>query len=95
MFECLLFFCYLGGAPAGAVPDGAGGYVPFTNSRVMPDGSLRPYDPAIDGTYPVEGYAAPPPAPYYPGPYYPPGPGYYAPYGNRAWIRPYPSPYQP
>lgn len=23
--------------------------VPFTNSRVMPDGQLRPYDPAIDG----------------------------------------------
>jgi hypothetical protein len=30
------------------VPDGAGGFVPNTNSRVMPDGSLRPYDPAID-----------------------------------------------
>ena len=25
-----------------------GGFVPFTNSRVMPDGTLRPYDPAID-----------------------------------------------
>lgn len=43
---CFLFFCWLG---QNAVPDGAGGYVPFTNSRVMPDGSLRPYDPAIDG----------------------------------------------
>jgi hypothetical protein len=25
------------------------GGVPFTNSRVMPGGQLRPYDPAIDG----------------------------------------------
>jgi hypothetical protein len=30
------------------VPDGAGGLVQNTNSRVMPDGSLRKYDPAID-----------------------------------------------
>jgi hypothetical protein len=37
--------------PAPMVPDGAGGFVPFTNSRVMPDGSLRPYDPAIDGPF--------------------------------------------
>jgi hypothetical protein len=44
---CFLFFCWF--APPAAVPDGAGGYVPFTNSRVMPDGSLRPYAPAIDG----------------------------------------------
>ena len=44
---CFFLFCWL--APPAAVPDGAGGYVPFTNSRVMPDGSLRPYDPAIDG----------------------------------------------
>ncbi|HEY8005863.1 MAG TPA: hypothetical protein VIE66_03435 [Methylocella sp.] len=43
---CFFLFCWLG---AGVVPDGAGGYVPFTNSRVMPDGSLRPYDPVIDG----------------------------------------------
>ena len=43
---CVFFFC---GLSLGAVPDGAGGFVPFTNSRVMPDGSLRPYDPAIDG----------------------------------------------
>ena len=26
-----------------------GSYVPITNSRVMPDGSLRAYDPKIDG----------------------------------------------
>ncbi len=26
-----------------------GSWVSITNSRVMPDGSLRPYDPAIDG----------------------------------------------
>ena len=45
--SCFLFFCWF--APPAAVPDGAGGYVPFTNSRVMPDGSLRPYDPVIDG----------------------------------------------
>lgn len=32
------------------VPDGAGGFVPNTNSRVMPDGSLRPYNPAIDNS---------------------------------------------
>lgn len=31
------------------VPDNRGGFVPNTNSRVMPDGSLRPYDPSIDG----------------------------------------------
>jgi hypothetical protein len=43
---CFFFFC---GLSLGAVPDGAGGFVPFTNSRVMLDGSLRPYDPAIDG----------------------------------------------
>jgi hypothetical protein len=50
---CLLFFCFLvappGLMPPGAVPDGAGGFVPFTNSRVAPDGSLRPYDPNLDG----------------------------------------------
>jgi len=26
-----------------------GSFVPITNSRVMPDGSLRAYDPKIDG----------------------------------------------
>jgi len=37
-------------APAGRIiPDGHGGWVPITNSRVNPDGSLRPYDPKIDG----------------------------------------------
>ena len=92
MFECLFLFCYLGAAPP-SVPDGQGGYVPFTNSRVMPDGSLRPYDPAIDGPYPgapVGGYAGPPGA-YGPGP--PPPGGVYAPYDNRAWVRPYAAPY--
>jgi hypothetical protein len=34
---------------AAIVPDGRGGYVPKDNSRVMRDGSLRDYDPAIDG----------------------------------------------
>lgn len=37
-------------APRGPiVADGRCGMVPNTNSRVMPDGSLRPYDPALDG----------------------------------------------
>jgi hypothetical protein len=35
--------------PGPIVPDGAGGFVPFTQSRVMPDGTLRPYDSSIDG----------------------------------------------
>jgi len=47
---CFFIFCF--SAPSAIVPDGAGGYVPYTNSRVMPDGSLRPYNPSIDG-YPV------------------------------------------
>ena len=34
------------------VKDGRGGYVPFRNSRVMPDGLLRDYDPTIDGPAP-------------------------------------------
>lgn len=49
------------GAPQPLVPDGYGGLVPFTNSRVMPDGTLRPYDPALDG-YPP-GYGLPTPTP--------------------------------
>jgi hypothetical protein len=39
-------------APTSVIEDGRGGVVPFTNSRVMPDGSLRPYDPQIDGAAP-------------------------------------------
>jgi hypothetical protein len=35
----------VGLADGSIVPDGQGGLVPVTNSRVMPDGSLRPYDP--------------------------------------------------
>jgi hypothetical protein len=49
---CLLFLClpFLAEpGPAPAVPDGAGGWVPFTNSRVLPSGELRPFDPALDG----------------------------------------------
>jgi hypothetical protein len=42
---------YMIPAPPPYVPDGRGGSVPFTNSRVMPDGSLRPYNPAIDGAF--------------------------------------------
>lgn len=46
------------------VPDGRGGWVPWTNSRVLPDGTLRPYDPAIDGLPPGFG-----PPPQYPAPW--------------------------
>ena len=43
-------FCFLLiQPPAPVVPDGQGGFAPFTNARVLPDGSLRPYDPALDG----------------------------------------------
>lgn len=51
MLQCYLLFCFLVAPTPGVVPDGAGGFVPFTNSRVMPDGSLRPYDPLIDGSF--------------------------------------------
>ena len=65
-FICLPFFA----PPAPAVPDGRGGYVPFTNSRVMPDGSLRPYDPRLDGILTPDGrvvmLAPPPPGLYRP-----------------------------
>jgi hypothetical protein len=83
MFECFVFSCFLGAAPAPVVPDGAGGYVPFTNSRVLPDGQLRPYDPAIDGpvpVYPMPGYAEPA------GSYLPPPEA-------GMWLRPYPHHY--
>jgi hypothetical protein len=72
---CFFFFC---GLSLGTVPDGAGGFVPFTNSRVMPDGSLRPYDPAIDGLPPA--YAAPLPE--------------YSPYGPFPFPAPMPDPGQ-
>jgi hypothetical protein len=79
---CFFFFC---GLSLGAVPDGAGGFVPFTNSRVMPDGSLRPYDPAIDGMpgvmpegpYPALAPMPEPPTAYFDPP--PPQPDYRAP----------------
>jgi hypothetical protein len=48
---CFFLFCIFS-QPVPIVPDGQGGYVPFTNSRVMPDGSLRPYDPQLDGYLP-------------------------------------------
>lgn len=41
------------------IPDGRGGFVPFTNSRVMPDGSLRPDIPEVDGP-PTGFYYVPP-----------------------------------
>jgi hypothetical protein len=99
---CFFFFC---GLSLGAVPDGAGGFVPFTNSRVMPDGSLRPYDPAIDGM-PPDGPAvaadtflfAPAPMPEPPTAYYdPPPPVYHAPRRPSParpfhWHDPNPSP---
>lgn len=48
---CFFIFCL--NVPSVTVPDGAGGFVPYTNSRVMPDGSLRSYDPDIDG-FPID-----------------------------------------
>lgn len=87
MFECLVLYCYLGAVPAPVVPDGAGGYVPFTNSRVLPDGELRPYDPVIDGPVPVY----PMPRNEMPPGSYPPPPGSYPPPPNAGmWVRPYP-----
>jgi hypothetical protein len=66
---CLIpFLCLLLPPAAPVIPDGQGGFVPFTNARVMPDGSLRPYDPTIDGimmpdggiVYPYQPYPGPP-----------------------------------
>jgi hypothetical protein len=57
---CLLFFClpFFAG-PGPIVPDGQGGFVPFTNSRVLPDGSLRPYIPELDGVMLPDGRVVP------------------------------------
>lgn len=63
MLQCYLFFCFMTAPVPGIGPDGAGGYVPFTNSRVLPDGSLRPYDPLIDGSFagdPIQTLVEPP-----------------------------------
>jgi hypothetical protein len=64
---CFMFLCFLVLPPVPAVPDGAGGFVPFTNARVMPDGTLRPYDPAIDGVMAPDGRVYFLPVPYPPG----------------------------
>jgi hypothetical protein len=93
MFQCFLFFCFMGGPAPAIVPDGAGGFVPYTNSRVMPDGSLRPYDPAIDGPYPGEpmaGFAVPSDRDLAD----PRSRGGFEQPESRTWIRPYPVPYQ-
>jgi hypothetical protein len=93
MFECLLFFCFMGGPAPAIVPDGAGGFVPFTNSRVMPDGSLRPYDPAIDGPFvgePRTEFGAPSDRDLAD----PRLRGGFEQLDNRTWIRPYLVPYQ-
>ena len=67
---CFLIFCFpTPSAPT--VPDGMGGAVPYTNSRVMPDGSLRTYDPVLDGVMMPDGTIA---YPYMPAP--PPAQGY-------------------
>jgi hypothetical protein len=95
---CFFFSC---GLSLGAVPDGAGGFVPFTNSRVMPDGSLRGYDPAIDGipgVVPGGPYPSLAPMPEPPTAYYdPPPPVYRAPRRSFPqtpwqWHDPNPSP---
>jgi hypothetical protein len=67
---CLFFFCFLVPSQSGPlVPDGQGGLVPWTNSRVMPNGTLRPYDPRIDGYPPGYGYPYPMPFGPYAQPY--------------------------
>ena len=90
---CFFFFC---GLPLDVVPDGAGGFVPFTNSRVMPDGSLRPFDPAIDGLPPdghgVAAFFTPPPMPEPPPEhYYDPPPRRPSPARPFHWRDPNPS----
>ncbi|WP_026607152.1 hypothetical protein [Methylocapsa acidiphila] len=88
MSPCYFLFCVMLAPGPAMVPDGGGGYVPITNSRVMPDGSLRSYDPLFDDGY--DGYAAAYPAyPVYPQPRairvepaYAPGVGY--------WLTPVP-----
>ena len=87
---CFFIFCFLNPAPS--VPDGAGGFVPYNNSRVMPDGSLRPYNPYVDqlpaaGPYQYYGndqygYGPPPP----------PVSGYGLEYGPQSGIPPYMAP---
>jgi hypothetical protein len=65
MFPCFLFLCFLAPMPpTPVVPDGAGGMVPFTNARVLPDGSLRPYDPSLDGVMLADSRIVYPYAPY-------------------------------
>jgi hypothetical protein len=68
---CAYFASSAFAPPAPLVPDSQGGFVPFTNARVLPDGSLRPYDPVLDGIMGPDGrmYFLPPP----PDPYPPPG----------------------
>ena len=86
MFCVLFVLCFLGPAmppPAPAVPDGAGGFVPFTNARALPDGSLRPYDPTLDGVMLPDGSIA---FPYLP----PPGEG-----NGISHSPPYPAPPAP
>jgi hypothetical protein len=62
MIQCVFFFCWAVSAiPTPIVPDGAGGFVPYTNSRVMPDGSLRPYSPELDGVAPEAAFIEPMP----------------------------------
>jgi hypothetical protein len=70
---------------AAMVPDGIGGSVPASNSRIMPDGTLRQYDPSIDGM-PSGPYPSITPAPEQ-------APAYYAPrqpYVHHAPSRPAP-----
>jgi hypothetical protein len=73
MLPCVFFlFCFLA-PPAAIVPDDQGGAVSFYNSRVMPDGELRPYSPELDGILLEDGRVV---FPYQPPPSYPEPQGY-------------------
>jgi hypothetical protein len=70
---CLIpFLClFLPPPPVPIAPDGMGGAVSFYASRVMPDGTLRSYDPVLDGVLLSDGRIVPfvSPSPYPPAPY--------------------------
>jgi hypothetical protein len=59
--------------PDGLTPDGQGGAASFYNSRVMPNGELRPYSPQLDGILTADGRVVPYLPPYPAPPYEPQG----------------------